>query len=217
MQAGILLGLEASANAMSLRRPSDPNVPVVVCIKCECKKKIFLDTTYGGITQDEITDLRQRLHSHCQYAKVHRGNPVPWETVRTWPVTCYTKDYDTEYAMPNLQIMRARLRHRSCGATLRRSRSPRRDPVFRDPQFCIVMLVENLSAMGAPITLDVEASESIDTVMAKIEETKGFPTARQRLYFQGFRLDFDKGRSLLSYTTSSKIANCSLSWKWRFS
>ena len=53
--------------------------------------------------------------------------------------------------------------------------------------------------MGAPITLDVEASESIDTVMAKIEETKGFPTARQRLYFQGFRLDFDKGRSLLSY------------------
>ena len=32
----------------------------------------------------------------------------------------------------SLQIMRARLRHRSCGATLRRSRSPRRDPVFRD-------------------------------------------------------------------------------------
>ena len=61
------------------------------------------------------------------------------------------------------------------------------------------MLVENLSDSGRAITLDVEASESIDTVMAKIEETKGFPTARQRLYFQGFRIDFDKDRSLLSH------------------
>ena len=34
------------------------------------------------------------------------------------------------------------------------------------------MLVENLSDRGRAITLDVEASESIDTVMAKIEETK---------------------------------------------
>ena len=32
----------------------------------------------------------------------------------------------------------------------------------------------------------------------KLRERKN-PTARQRLYFQGFRLDFDKGRSLLSY------------------
>ena len=132
MQAGILLGLEASANAMSLRRPSDTTVPVRVCIECECNKTMSFETTYGAITQDEITELKGRLHSHCQYAKVHRGNPVPWETVKTWPVTCYTKDYDTEYAMPNLQLMRARLRHRSCVATLRRSRSPRREPVFRD-------------------------------------------------------------------------------------
>ena len=61
------------------------------------------------------------------------------------------------------------------------------------------MLVENLSNMGALITLDVEPSESIDTVMAKIQETRGFPTARQRLYFQGCRLDFGKARTLASY------------------
>ena len=132
MQASILLGLAASANAMSLRRPSDPTVPVRICIKCDCSKQLFLDTTYGGITQDEITDLRQRLHSHCQYHKVHKEDLVPWETLKTWPLRCYTTDWDTEYAMPNLQIMRARLRTRSCSATLRRSRSPRRDPVFRD-------------------------------------------------------------------------------------
>ena len=132
MQAGMLLGLAASANAMSLRQPSDPTVPVRICIKCECDKRIYSDTTYGGITQNEITDLRQRLHSHCQYHKYHKEDPVPWETLKTWPIRCYTTDWDTEYAMPNLQLMRARLRHRSCVATLRRSRSPRREPVFRD-------------------------------------------------------------------------------------
>ena len=127
MQAGMLL------NAMSLRRPADTTVPVKVCITCECMKNFYSDTTYDRINREEVESLQWRVHQHGTSHISHRGNRPSWETVKTWPTTCWTQDCETEYEMPPLDPRRTQLRHLSLGPPLRnRSRSPHRGSVSRD-------------------------------------------------------------------------------------